>query len=78
MSIRPTIYFFDAVVVLGYIPLSTFSRNSPQGIELFSTVSFREDPLGQTAPEVRQGFSFQGVGGVGSVVPGHLDRCYWV
>ena len=68
----------DAVATLEYIPLSIFSRNSPQGIELFSTVSFYEDPLGQTTPVVRQGFSFEAVSDLVLVVPGHLDRRYWL
>ena len=68
----------DAVATLGYLHLSTFFRNSPQGIELFSTLSFYEDPLAQTAPVVRQGFSFKAVSDLGLVNPCHLDRRYWV
>ena len=41
------------------------------------TVSLYEDPLGQTAPVVRQRFSFEAVGGFWSVVPGHLNRPVW-
>ena len=49
----------DTVATLGYIPLSTFSRNSPQGIGLFYAVSFYEDPLG-SEPMLREGPSSSG------------------